>query len=132
MKAHIKEHPVWFSRFDALWTPTVIILDANGKERWRNEGYLPRNEFVANLRNGLGRVAFMQKKWSDAEKWYEEVVHFYPETVAAPEAMYWRATAYYKRTNDHTALNKVARQLQDNYAKSLWDLKAIPWRGASS
>jgi thioredoxin-related protein len=40
-KAHIKEHPAWFHRFKAVWTPTVLLLDKDGKERVRLEGYLP-------------------------------------------------------------------------------------------
>jgi thioredoxin-related protein len=40
VEAHIKEHPAWFHRFAAVWTPTVLLLDADGKERVRLEGYL--------------------------------------------------------------------------------------------
>jgi thioredoxin-related protein len=74
VKAHIKEHPAWFHRFDAVWTPTVLLLDAAGKERVRLEGYLPNNDFMAALKNGLGRIAFVQKKYGDAERWYGDVV----------------------------------------------------------
>ena len=114
-----------------MWTPTALLLDSSGKERWRNEGYLPKNEFVSNLKNGLGRIAFMAKNWVEAEMWYDDVVHHHSETFAAPEAMYWRAVAYYKRTNDHTALTNVAQELEDNYPRSLWNLKAVPWRTPS-
>jgi hypothetical protein len=33
VKAHIKGHPPWFQGFDAVSTPTVLLLDAAGKER---------------------------------------------------------------------------------------------------
>src|SRR5689334_6816478 len=49
VEAHIKEHPAWFKRFDVNWTPTVLILDSQGKERHRIEGYLPKEEFEAQL-----------------------------------------------------------------------------------
>jgi len=64
---------VWFHRFDALWTPTILIMDSGGVERSRIEGYLPKNWFRARLEMGLARVAFMQKKWADAEKIYAAV-----------------------------------------------------------
>jgi hypothetical protein len=35
VKAHIKEHPAWFHRFDAVWTPTMLLLDSEGKGRLR-------------------------------------------------------------------------------------------------
>ena len=66
MKAHIKEHPVWFHRFEAVWTPTVLIFDDAGKERVRLEGYLPNRDFVAALENSLGRLAFVRKNYADA------------------------------------------------------------------
>jgi len=52
----------------------VLLLDAAGKERVRLEGYLPNNDFMAALKNGLGRIAFVQKKYVDAERWYGDVV----------------------------------------------------------
>src|SRR5216684_1749353 len=90
LEAHIKEHPVWFHRFDALWTPTILIMDSGGVERSRIEGYLPKNWFRARLEMGLARVAFMQKKWTDAEKIYAAVAESYADTAVAPEAIYWR------------------------------------------
>jgi hypothetical protein len=56
------------SRFDATWTPIVLILDSNSVERHRNEGYLPKNEFRAQLELGLARIGFKAKKWADAER----------------------------------------------------------------
>ena len=93
----------------------------------RIEGYLPNNDFNAALRNGLGRIAFVQKKYSDAERWYGEVVARLGKTHFAAEAMYWRAVALYKATNDHTMLSKVAEELRSAYPSSVWAGKAIPW-----
>lgn len=30
-KTRIKEHPAWFPRFDAVWAPTLLLLDSEGK-----------------------------------------------------------------------------------------------------
>jgi hypothetical protein len=125
--AHIKEHPAYFHRFDAVWTPTVLILDPGGVERVRVEGYLPRDEFRAHLEMGLARVAFMQKRWADAERRYAEVVARYPDSKVAPEAVYWRGVSHYKATNDHTALGEVAEQFKQKYQDSVWAQKASVW-----
>ena len=127
LEAHIKEHPAYFHRFDALWTPTVLILDSNGVERQRIEGYLPKDEFRAQLELGLARVAFMHKRWADAEQRYTQVVERYPDSKAAPEAVYWRGVSRYKATNDHTVLGQVPEQLKGEYADSVWALKASVW-----
>jgi len=39
----------------------VLLLDGEGKERARLEGYLPNNDFNAALRNGLGRIALFTR-----------------------------------------------------------------------
>ncbi len=96
-------------------------------ERFRIEGYLPRDEFRAQLELGLARVAFMYKKWAEAERRYGEIVQRYPGTGAAPEALYWRAVSHYKGTNDHTALEQVAEEFKSRYPDSIWAKKASVW-----
>ena len=127
MAAHIKKHPVYFHRFDVLWTPTVLILESKGIERERNEGYLPNAEFRARLEMGLARIAFMHKQWAEAERKYAAVAERYPNTSAAPEAIYWRGVSRYKATNDHVALGEVADELKEKYQGSIWTLKASIW-----
>ncbi len=127
VEAHIKEHPAYFHRFDAVWTPTVLILDAGGKERVRIEGYLPKEEFRAHLEMALARVAFMQKQWAEAERRYAEVLERHPEAKVAPEALYWKGVSHYKATNDHTVLGELPGQFKEKYPESAWALKTIPW-----
>ena len=127
LEAHIKEHPAYFHRFDAVWTPTVLVLDSDGAERFRIEGYLPRDEFRAHLELGLARLAFMRKQWAEAEQRYAQVVERYPDSKAAPEAVYWRGVSHYKATNDHTVLGEVAEQFKQTYQDSVWAQKASVW-----
>jgi TolA-binding protein len=105
----------------------VILLDSDGKERVRLEGYLSNEDFNAALESGLGRIAFVHKQYADAERWYNGVVTKYPRSHSAPGAMYWRAVAHYKATNDHTVLGTVAEDLHRAYPNSVWAEKAIPW-----
>jgi TolA-binding protein len=127
LEAHIKEHPAYFHRFDALWTPTVLILDANGVERVRLEGYLPRDEFRSQLELALARIAFTSKRWGEAEQRYGEVLARYPESKAAPEALYWEGVSNYKATNDHTVLGQLAEEFKQKYSDTIWALKTVAW-----
>ena len=127
VEAHIKEHPAWFHRFEAVWTPTVLLFDSDGKERSRLEGYLTNTDFMAALTSGLGRIAFVHKKYADAERWYDDVVTRFGQSHSAPGAMYWRAVTRYGATHDHTVLSKVAEELRTTYPSSVWASKAIPW-----
>jgi TolA-binding protein len=110
-----------------VWTPTVLILDSNGEERSRLEGYLPRDEFRAHLELGLARVAFMNKDWASAEQRYAQVVERYPNSQAAPEALYWKGVSKYKSTNDHTVLGELPDQFKQKYPDSVWALKTVAW-----
>jgi Tetratricopeptide repeat len=127
VEAHIKEHPAYFHRFDALWTPSVLILDSDGEERWRIEGYLPKDEFRAQLELGLARVAFMHKQWAEAERRYAEVLERHPDSKSAPEALYWKGVSHYKATNDHTVLGELPGQFKERYPDSVWALKTAAW-----
>jgi hypothetical protein len=51
----------------------------------------PNDDFLAALESGLGRIAFVHKKYADAERWYGDVVTRFGRSHSAPGAMYWRA-----------------------------------------
>jgi TolA-binding protein len=51
----------------------------------------------------------------------------YPETEAAPEAVYWAGVARYKATGDASALSETARQFRERYQSSSWAKKASVW-----
>ena len=106
-----------------MWTPSVLIMDPNGVERYRIEGYLPVDEFRAQLLLGLGRVAFMSKDWAEAERQYAAVLEQYPNTKSAADALYWKGVSHYKLTNDHTVLGELPEQFRQRYPDSLGALK---------
>ena len=110
-----------------LWTPTVVILDDSGKERFRIDGFLSREEFVAHLEMGLARVAFMKKQWADAESRYTAIIERHPSSGVVPEAMYWAAVSHYKKTNDHTVLARLSEELAQKFPEDIWTEKASPW-----
>lgn len=105
----------------------MLILDNEGKERVRIEGYLTKTDFNAALESALGRLAFIRKKYDEAERWYGDVLGRFGNSHSAAGAMYWKAVAHYKATNDHTVLGQVAEDLKSKYPDSVWASKAIPW-----
>jgi hypothetical protein len=116
-----------FRRFNALWTPTVIILDPAGNERWRVEGFLPRREFHAQLEMGLARIVAIRKRWADAEPLYAHIVETFGDTHVAAEALYWRGISAYQVTREHATLERMAIELTSRFPQSEWALKASVW-----
>jgi outer membrane protein assembly factor BamD (BamD/ComL family) len=126
-KFHIKERPEVFKRFGAQWTPTILILDPDGTERHRMEGFYPVEDFLAQLELGLGKMAFQTGDYSKAEKHFREVYEKYPKSGAAAEAAYWAGVSSYKGTNKPERLAETAKVLKEKYPDSEWNRKASVW-----
>ena len=131
VRLHVKDQHDDFQRigatYGAQWTPTVLIVDGDGKDRFRIEGFLPADDFLSQLTLGAARAAFDAKDYAAAERAYREVVDRFPQTDAAPEALYWAGVAKYRATNDATALGDTARAFQQRYQSTSWAKKASVW-----
>jgi hypothetical protein len=132
VRVHVREDAAEFKRlgerFGAQWTPTILMLDGDGHERHRIEGFLPVDDFLAQLTLGLGKSAFARGRFDEAERWYRLVDRF-PDTEAAPEALYWAGVSRYKATNDASALGETARAFSSRYSDTSWAKKASVWKG---
>jgi Thioredoxin-like domain/Tetratricopeptide repeat len=131
VRVHVKEQADDFKRlgakYGAQWTPTILILDSSGEERHRIEGFLPADDFIAQILLGLGKSAFARGEFGDAERRYREIVDKYPSTDAGPEALYWAGVARYKATNDASALVQTAASFKQRYQETSWAKKASVW-----
>jgi len=101
-------------------------MSPQGVERRRLEGYLPRAEFEGWLKLSLGRLAFMSKNFTEAEKIFAEVSE-HRDLQLAPEATYYRGVSEYSASHDHTVLGNTAQELEEQYPGSEWQLRSIPW-----
>ena len=104
-----------------------MVMDPSGEERWRLEGYLPREEFHAYLELGLARVAFMKKDWAAAEKHFSSVLEQYPDSKFAPEAIYYKGVSRYSVSHDSAELANTAAVLNAKYQGNEWQLRSLPW-----
>jgi TolA-binding protein len=130
IKIHIKENPAGFQRFGVQWTPTVIIADPQGVERYRFEGFLPADEFLPQIEFGLAKVAFAAGDFTRAESLFRKIVEEHPGADIAPEALYWAGVAKYKRTGDAAALAETEAAFQSRYPDTVWAKKSSIWRAA--
>ena len=130
-RVHVKDDAEAFKRYgeqyNAQWTPTILELDPNGEEFYRVEGFLPNDDFLAQLQLGRAHMDFKQGKLADAEKRFREVVDKLPNADAAAEALYWAGVSRYKATNDASALKATAKAFTQRYTDSSWAKKASVW-----
>ena len=115
------------ARYNAQWTPTILVLDAAGEERHRVEGFLPAADFTAQLALGRAKAAFANGAFAEAEPRFREVVDRYPNSEAAPEALYWAGVSRYKATGDAGALKDTGQQFRERYTETSWAKKASVW-----
>jgi Tetratricopeptide repeat/Thioredoxin-like domain len=132
-RVHVKDQAEDFKRlgqrYNAQWTPTLLVIDPAGTERHRIEGFLPAEDLLAQLTLGLAHSAFARGRWEEAEGRFREVVDRYPGTEAAPEALYWAGVSRYKGRNDPAALAQTGKDFTQRYQDSSWAKKASVWRG---
>jgi hypothetical protein len=129
VRLHVRSHPEAMARFNAEWTPTVVLLDRSGTERHRIEGFLPTDDFLAQLQLGAAHIAFAEKRYEDAGRLFGEIVTQHGQNEAAPEAQYWAGVSRYKATNDASALQQTAAAFRERYSSSSWAKKASIWGG---
>ena len=116
------------AKFNVAWTPTVITLDENGNEHHRTTGFLSPDEFVPSLMLGIAKCHFDREKYAEAIATLEELLKTYPSSDSAPEAIYYRGVAQFKRSHDAEALKAIHRTLQSEYPSSEWAKRAQPYR----
>ncbi len=126
VKIHVKEQPGTFKRFGVQWTPVLVVLDPDGVERHRWEGYLPADEFIGQLELAVARSAFQRELWADAERLFREVADKHPNTDFAPQAVYYAGVSKYKG-GDASALPATARTLEARYGDTSWAKKSSVW-----
>ena len=127
-RVHVKDDPEAFLRYGELynahWTPTVLELNPNGEEFFRVEGFLPLDDFLAQLMLGRAHMDFKQGNWAEAEKRFREIVDTLPTSEGAAEAQYWAGVSRYKATHDSAALKETAKAFTQRYKDSSWAKKA--------
>jgi tetratricopeptide (TPR) repeat protein len=127
VRIKVRDHPELMERFGANWTPTILLMDPDGAERHRIEGFLPPDDFAAQLLLGLGHMAFARGDFAEAERRFEQVLREHPDSDSAAEAQYWRGVARYKASGDATELTEVYRAFQRRYGDTTWAKKASVW-----
>ena len=114
--------------FNLQWTPTLIVLDTDGKEHHRAIGFLPPEDLIPMLVLGIGKSSFDRQQFAEAISTLEKLLAQYPKSDAAPEAVYLLGVARYKHTHDPKPLKQAYELLSSQYATSEWTKRASPYR----
>lgn len=105
------------TKFNIQWTPTVIILDEEGKEHHRTIGFLSPEEFIPSLMLGIAKCHFDRERFGEAITMIDGILKDHPKSDAAPEAVYLRGVALHKSTHSPEPLKEAYKGLRSRFTK---------------
>ena len=114
--------------FKIKWTPSLIVLDAEGKEHHRSVGFLAAEELIPALILGIAKTHFDRDQFEETLRILEKILADYPKSDSSPEALYLRGVSRYKSTHKAQPLKEAYEQLQATYPTSEWTKRAAPYR----
>ncbi|MFH1060685.1 MAG: tetratricopeptide repeat protein [Pseudomonadota bacterium] len=115
-------------QFFVRWTPALFVCDPYGHPHHRIVGFLPAPEFIPHLLLGKGKMLFGHRRFNDALAALERVLGDWPQSFAAPQAVYHRAICRYRTTGDKHHLKIGHQIIKAEYPDSEWAVRTLPYR----
>ncbi len=116
------------NQFNLKWTPTLIIIDSEGKEHERIVGFLPPEEIIPFLLLGIAKSYFDHGEFNKALELIEKIITQFPASSVVPETIFLKGVCGYKSSHNQKHLKEAYEQLQAKYPSSEWAKKAFPYR----
>ncbi|HXP92531.1 MAG TPA: hypothetical protein VN905_03615 [Candidatus Binatia bacterium] len=110
-------------KYRHIWTPDLRILESDGNELYRWNGYLPPFEFAPQFLSAVAHANFRLKRFNEAIALYEDVMSRFPTALAAPEALYFLGCSRYRKSHEAGDLLKAWHELEKTYPTSEWTVK---------
>ena len=115
-------------KFAVSWTPTIIVLDADGREHYRGVGFFAPEDMIATFMAAKGRWALDLGMLPEARAMFEEVLSYYPGGEPAAMATFFLGVARYKTDHDPKVLREAYDALKEKFPQSVWTKQADHYR----
>ncbi len=112
-----------------LWTPTIVIADARGREVHREVGYLPPWDFLPMLALGRAKGLFATAHGDEALQTLDAVIGRDPRSEFMPQLLYWRGALGYSVGHDRSHLAEYWGRLQREFPDSTWSTRCSFFQG---
>jgi TolA-binding protein len=124
VRVHVRENRDEYqqlsSRYGVHWTPTILVVDADGEERHRIEGFLPTRDFLSQVELGAAHATFKRGDHEKAEQLFRDVASRYADTDAGPEALYWAGVEIPRDQRSRRA-QENGRRVTARHTESAWE-----------
>jgi thioredoxin-like negative regulator of GroEL len=125
LRVDTPDHRQLVERYQLVWTPTLLLLRADGRVVHEWNGYLPPQPFLAELELGRGKWELKRDRLEEAAALFQTLADRDPTAHVAPEALYWAAAARYRRTGRPADLAAGWSRLRSRHPESLWRVRQI-------
>lgn len=122
------DDPQWATYYSIRWTPSLLLLDAAGREQSRHLGFVAPQELIPMLLLGIGRAAFSHGQRSEANTALARVTTDYPHSFSTPEAIYLQGVCAFLADHDPTCLTALYDRLMACDPQGEWAMRAAPYR----
>jgi len=117
----------YIEKYNARWTPTIIIIDSNGVEHHKSVGFLEPEAIISMLKLGIGKMFFNTGKYREAIEVFNEIINKDPQGESTPEAVYLRGVSTYKQDGTADGLKAAYEILKNKFPGSNWTKRASPY-----
>lgn len=105
---------------NVLWTPTIVFADRRGTPHYRNVNFLPPDLFLTLLDIGEANVDLHWSRTDHAISLLSGAYEREPDSLLAPEVLYWWGIAVYLKTHSDDEMYRVWDQLRERFPDSIW------------
>lgn len=107
-------------RFSLCWTPTLVVLHHRGATLRQWTGFLPPEDFLAELSLSLALNELRNARPAEAAARLDALLDQRPEPAIAPEALFWKGVAAFRLTGNKGPLWEVWQEVAGRYPDSRW------------
>ena len=86
------------AQFQVEATPTIVILDGDGREHHRIVGFLPPEEFIPSLMLGIAKGEYANRRFSRSLVMLDILLASYPHCRSAAEARTLKQSCFQQRS----------------------------------
>jgi hypothetical protein len=123
-----KQRPI-FKEYRIVWTPTICLLDMEGREHHRFTGFFTPPEMSARILLDGAKSAIFLKRNDIAQRHLDALFDGYFGTFAVPEAIYYSGVLNNLANDDPKFLRQGLERLRKEFPGSEWTMRARPYEG---
>jgi hypothetical protein len=127
LECNFNEPTEFMKNYHVRWTPTLYILDTEGRARFHTVGYLTPEELVGHLELFRAIETFDRGQLEQAAAHLRDIAEKYSASDAAPQAIYYEGVAKYMKEHDGKHLKRALIEIRGRYPESIWAKKASPY-----